>query len=104
MTLVKAMADFRDIDPGENPRHYALVAMRKALCTIQDSSAKKKMEKDDVTPVNTSDLDGLEQWTRTAPNFTTSPQGEAFGEQLREVIRLARVGLEAENPISTPSS
>lgn len=66
-------------------------------CTLQNSSADQKMEKESVKSVNTSDLDGLEQWTRTAPNFTTSPQGEAFGEQLREVIRLARVGLEAEN-------
>ena len=40
-------------------------------------------------PVNTDLLAELMAWTRTADMFLSSPQGRAFGEELREVIILA---------------
>ncbi len=42
-----------------------------------------------VRPVTVNLLMEFEDWTRSAPMFLSSPQGTAFAEELREVIRLA---------------
>jgi hypothetical protein len=41
-------------------------------------------------------LGEFEQWTRTASMFVSSPQGAAFGEELRAVFALAKKQLRDE--------
>lgn len=43
-------------------------------------------------PVTPALLKEFMQWTREAPMFLTSPQGQAFAEELRVVFELAEVG------------
>lgn len=38
-------------------------------------------------------LDDFEKWTREAPMFLSSPQGVAFAQEMRSVIRLARMSM-----------
>lgn len=38
----------------------------------------------------------LETWVKTCTMFTTSPEGRAFGQEMNEVIRLARIGLKVK--------
>jgi len=40
-------------------------------------------------PVTADLLVEFVAWTRTADMFRSSPQGEAFGEELREVFKMA---------------
>jgi hypothetical protein len=41
-------------------------------------------------------LVSLEAWVKTCSMFTTSPEGRAFGQEMNEVIRLARIGLKGK--------
>lgn len=43
----------------------------------------------DPRPVTTALLTELMAWTRTADMFRSSPEGEVFGAELREVFKLA---------------
>lgn len=40
-------------------------------------------------------LNEFTKWTQEAPMFTSSPQGAAFAQELRDVFNLAREGLHA---------
>jgi hypothetical protein len=44
-------------------------------------------------PITFELLEQFDQWTRMADMFRISPEGIAFGEEMRDVINLARIGL-----------
>ena len=46
-------------------------------------------------PVTPELLDEFVKWTHTASMFTNSPEGAAFGFELRDVIRLAKEGMKS---------
>ena len=50
----------------------------------------------DPRPITPELLDEFECWTHTALMFISSPEGDAFGKEMRGVITLARKALETE--------
>ena len=54
----------------------------------------------DPRPVTAELLDEFERWTHTTAMFSSSPQGAAFADELREVIGLARKVAALEHDIA----
>jgi hypothetical protein len=50
-------------------------------------------------PITPQLLDEFAEWTQKAEMFTMSPEGRAFGEEMRTVIHLARIGLKHEHDL-----
>ncbi len=89
----EAVAAFCGYKPG--PRWDVLVHnITVAICTTRWEQRRacvsdKPESYTTPRPITQAVLDELFAWTRSAPMFSSSPEGRVFGEEMREVINLA---------------
>jgi hypothetical protein len=66
-----------------------IATRRRALALIERDGCMETKPR----PITPAFLNELVEWTRTADMFRSSPEGRAFGEEMRAVIELAKIGL-----------